>query len=93
MNREKAQIFSPQQIYWFLASKVKCFLASAIASSSAKVRDKASTLSDHLLLFLENYRMKPSKSAKGINNLKFYSIGNLFWGSELILSKKKIDDY
>ena len=42
-------------VYWFLALEVKWFLAVVIAQYNiAEVRNKATMISDHLLLFLEN---------------------------------------
>ena len=45
-------------------------------SHIAKVRDKASMLSHDLLLFLEIYCEKCIKTAKRVNSLKLYSVGN-----------------
>ena len=45
----------------------------------AKVRDKARMLSDHVLIFLENYHERGIKNIKRINSMKLYSIGNSCW--------------
>ena len=73
------------------AAEVKWYLVTDIEQSYiANVKDKSSMLSDHSLLFLENCRERHIKNVKRINSLKLYSIGNLYWWSELGLREQKL---
>ena len=69
------------------ASEVKWYLVTDIEHLYiANLKDK----SDHSLLFLENCRERHIKNVKRINSLKLYSIGNLYWWSELGLREQKL---
>ena len=59
----------------------------------AKVKDKASVLSEYLLLFPENFHERYICNVERINSLKLSSVINLCLWLEISLSQRKFNDY